>query len=143
MTVLGRLRAEELEADEALLAGVAVTDTRQSGCLRFSRVEPGSVLPRRHRCVPGDDDLARGDTAAPSFGSLRPRSALFASLGDASSPLVLTASGTGDEVGALAGSHSGLRRANLAAKLAEFLPAGLRPVIVVEDGASVRPPGTV
>ncbi|MEV0535995.1 hypothetical protein [Kitasatospora sp. NPDC050463] len=143
VTVLGRLRTEELEADEALLVGAAVADTRQSGCLRFSRVEPGSVLPSRHRCVPGDDDLARGDTAAASFGSLRPRSALFAALGDASSPLVLTASGTGDEVGAFAAGHSGLRRANLAAKLAEFLPAGLRPVIVVEDGACARPPGTV
>ncbi|MCG6495451.1 hypothetical protein [Kitasatospora sp. A2-31] len=143
VTVLGRLRAEELEADEALLAGTAVVDARQSGCLRFSRVEPGSVLPRRHRCVPADDDLARGDTAAPSFKSLRPRSALFAAIGDASSPLVLTASGSGDEVGAFAGGHSGLRRANLAAKLAEFLPAGLRPVIVVEDGAVGRPPGTV
>ncbi|GAA4936591.1 hypothetical protein ACFPM3_06555 [Streptomyces coeruleoprunus] len=139
VTVLGRLRAGELEADESLLAALAVVDSRQNGCLRFSRTEPGSVLPRRYRCVPGDEDLGRGDSAHPSFGSLRPRSPLFAAIGEAASPLVRTASESGDQVGAFAGDHPGLRRANFEAKLTEFLPAGLRPVIVVEDRIPVGP----
>jgi hypothetical protein len=133
VTVIGRVRAQELDADTCLFAALVVVDSRQTGCLRFCRVEPGSVLPRHYRCVPGADDLERGDAARAAFGSLRPGSPLFAALGDAASPLVLTASEAGDQVGAFAGTYPGLRRGNLAAKLAEFLPAGLRPVVVLED----------
>jgi hypothetical protein len=135
VTVIGRLRAAELEGDEALIAGLVLVDRQQNGCLRFCRVEPGSVLPRRYRSVPTDADLAAGDEARPSFGSLQPRQPLFAALGDASSPLLLGASEAGDQVGAYAGAFPGLRRANLAAKLTEFLPAGLRPVVVLHEGS--------
>src|SRR5205807_999078 len=57
VTVLGRVRCEVLQASECLLDDLAVVDDQQAGCIRFSRYERGSVLPRRYQCVPTDDQL--------------------------------------------------------------------------------------
>jgi hypothetical protein len=56
VTVLGRMQVREIElASESILSGRVHADRRQSGCVRFSYVAPGSVAPRRYRCQP---DLA-------------------------------------------------------------------------------------
>src|ERR1044072_6927957 len=55
-TAFGRLRVREIElASESILSGRVHAERRQSGCVRFSYVAPGSVAPRRYRCQP---DLA-------------------------------------------------------------------------------------
>jgi hypothetical protein len=133
VTLFGRLRAETLLASESLLTGVATVDDRQAGCLRFSRYDAsGTAVPRRYRCVPTAESLARGDSATAVFNSLTPSRPEYAQLAGSSSPLVLIASEAGDQVGAFAASFPGLRLANLHAKLSEFLPAGLNTVIIAE-----------
>jgi hypothetical protein len=132
VSVLGRLRSETLNASECLLGDLAVVDDRQLGCVRFSRFEPGSVLPQRYRCVPTDAEIAAGQPARPVFRSLRTGAPWFGQLGATGSPLLVNASEAGDEVGAFAHSYPGLRLANLRAKLQEFLPVGLEPLVVAE-----------
>jgi len=131
VTVLGRIRCDTLTASDALLAAVAWVDDRQSGCIRFSRFEFESRLPRRYRCVPSDEGTAR-ESARVAFSSLVPASSHYAQLGAATASAVLSASADGDQVGAFARSYPTLRAANLMTKLREFLPAGLEPVLIAE-----------
>jgi len=58
VTVLGRIHCDVLSASECLLDDVAVVEDRQSGCIRFTRFELGSVLPRRFQCVPSESEAA-------------------------------------------------------------------------------------
>jgi hypothetical protein len=124
VTVLGRVRCDSLVASESILADAAFVDDRQSGCLRFSRFEAVSAnhLPRRFRCV----------TDRPIFASLIQWRPAYVQLASTTPAVVLTASETGDAVGSFASTHAGARLANLKAKLLEFLPVGLSPVVVVE-----------
>jgi hypothetical protein len=64
------------------------------------------------------------------FRSLRPASPTYAMPAIGSSRQALGASEAGDEVGAFAHAYPGLRVANLHAKLHEFLPVGLQPVVI-------------
>ena len=131
-TVLGRVRCAVLVASETILADVAAVDDRQAGCVRFSRFEPGSVLPRRYRCVPSADDAARGGAARPAFVSLRPANPGYAQLDTTSDPALLRASEVDDHVGAFGSTLPGLRLENLHRKLDEFLPVGLRALVIAE-----------
>lgn len=51
-TIFGAVRAESLEAGNAIFTGPVQTARRQVGCVRFSYVPPGSVTPRRYHCQP-------------------------------------------------------------------------------------------
>ena len=54
VTVFGQIWCEILKASESLLDQIAVVDDQQSGCVRFTRFERGSVLPRRYQCIPNE-----------------------------------------------------------------------------------------
>jgi hypothetical protein len=53
-TVRGRVVVRSLDASSCLLDGEVDVAHRQTGCVRFSYVAPGSRTTRRYRCVPGD-----------------------------------------------------------------------------------------
>lgn len=123
-TVLGRIRCDSLTGSESVIVGSAYVDDRQSGCLRFSRFDAASAnhLPRRFRCL----------TDAPRFASYIQWRPDYARLALTTPPPVLTASEAGDAIGSFASARMGTRLANLAAKLREFLPVGLVPLVVAE-----------
>jgi len=123
-TVLGRIRCESLVASESILAGAAAVDDRQSGCLRFSRFDPVSTnhLPRRYRCV----------TDTPTFVSLIQWRPAYGQLSATSPVALVTASETGDNIGSFASTRAAARFSNLKAKLLEFLPVGLVPLVIAE-----------
>jgi hypothetical protein len=131
VTVIGRVRCHTLVASNSLLTSQAVVDDQQSGCVRYSRIEPGSTLPRRFRCVPAEPVPVGGDQARPAFSSRLAASFDYGRLGPASSPLLRTASDSEDEVGAFAASLPSTRLTNLRAQLAGFLPVGLRAHVSV------------
>lgn len=61
-TLLGSTYVTVMElGSEVIFAGIAYAQRRQQGCVRFSYIPPGSVLPRRYRCQP---DLAIARTLA-------------------------------------------------------------------------------
>jgi len=136
VTVLGRIECDVLQASECLLNDLAVVDAQQSGCIRFSRWERGSILPRRFQCVPTEAqarDCPPNRRCLPAqFNSLRFGRPDYAQLGAMRQPEILSASESGAEVGAFASELNQIRLANLQVKLREFMPVSLTAVVVAE-----------
>jgi len=136
VTVLGRIACDVLQASECLLNDLAVVDDQQAGCIRFSRWERGSVLPRRFQCVPGEAqarDCPPNRRCLPAqFNSLRFGRPDYAQLAAIRQPEILSASEAGAEVGAFASELNQIRLANLQVKLREFMPVSLTAVVVAE-----------
>jgi hypothetical protein len=129
VTVLGRIRCEVLEASECLLDDVTDVEDQQAGCIRFSRYEVGSTLPRRYQCVPSDEQFAawipRARCEAPLFGSRTYGRPDYVQLAARTPDSIRNASERRSEVGAFTGRLDTLRRRAFAAKTQEFLPVGL------------------
>jgi hypothetical protein len=136
VTVLGRIECDVLQASECLLNDLAIVDDQQSGCIRFSRWERGSILPRRFQCVPTEAqarDCPPNRRCLPAqFNSLRFGRPDYAQLGAMRQPEILSASESVAEVGAFASELNQIRLANLQVKLREFMPVSLAAVVVAE-----------
>jgi hypothetical protein len=115
-TVAGDVLAFRMEASDCILLDRAVVEDRFAGCVRHSRVNGDSVLPRRHALAV--------DVPVP-FVSLDRRAAGWRRLRADCPPAVARGGSEGNEMGA----HAILRRAERVAafetRLAEFTPAGL------------------
>jgi hypothetical protein len=137
VTVFGSIFCNVLIASDSLLNDLATVNDRQSGCLRFTRFENGSVLPRRYRCLPNDAQAGactgQGRCLAPLFQSRRFGRPDYAQLAAACPNSILTAGEDQGEVGAFAGAQNTLRLRNLNIKLQEFMPMGLSAVIIAEN----------
>jgi hypothetical protein len=48
----GGVAVQSVEASDCIFGGLLRAERRQSGCVRFSYVPPGSAAPRRYRCQP-------------------------------------------------------------------------------------------
>jgi hypothetical protein len=137
VTVFGTIFCNVLNASESLLNDIAIVNDQQSGCIRFTRFETGSALPRRYRCVPDETQLAAcGRTTrcvSPLFKSRKFGRPDYAQLAAACPNVILTAGEDQGEVGVFAGTQNTIRLKNLKIKLQEFMPVGLSPVIVAES----------
>jgi hypothetical protein len=125
-----------LNASECLLDDIVIVDNQQSGCVRFTRYELGSVLPRRYQCVPSTEQSATCTPPcrcfAPLFNARRYGRPDYVQLAAACPPEILTASEARAEVGAFAGVLNPIRLNNLGIKLQEFMPVSLSAVIIAE-----------
>ena len=99
-----------------------VADRRQTGCVRYSYLPASARMPRRFRCVPGDDT-----THSPvlRFSSLRYGTAAYAQLGQAASTDIRTGADDEGEMGAYHHVHAPQRETNLRLRLDEYLRVGL------------------
>ncbi len=119
-TILGGARVRSLEASETIFTEPVVAARRQTGCVRFSAVPGGSLVPRRYRC--------RSDR--PSFVSTRYGNPAYAQL-RASCPIeIRTGAADGAEIGAYAHLKQPQRESNLRLRLGEYLPFGREPGLV-------------
>jgi hypothetical protein len=136
-TVFGQISCETLKASECLFDEIAIVADQQSGCVRFTRFERGSVLPRRYQCIPDDAQVQTCGRAprclAPLFNSRAFGNPEYAQLAANCPTEILTASESGSAVGAFAGSQNTIRLLNLKTKLREFMPVGLTAVAVGES----------
>ncbi len=136
VTVFGVIRCEILNASECLLSDLAFAADQQAGCIRFTRFEQGSVLPRRFQCVPAESDVKAHPEltrfSVPVFNSRRFGRPDYAQLAAACPVEVLTGGESGAEVGAFATTLNTIRLGNLQTKLREFMPVGLLAVVVAE-----------
>ena len=136
VTVFGRIHCVTLQASECLLNDLVLVEDRQSGCIRFSRFELGSVLPRRFQCVPSEVQARAVPSGRrpypPLFHSRRFGRPDYAQLAAACPPEILAASEAKAEVGAFASALNAVRTNNLQLKLIEFSPLGLTSVLIAE-----------
>lgn len=122
-TLRGDVDVRSLDASSCLLDGTVTVEHRQTGCVRFSYVGPGSRVPRRFRCVPPSASEAG---PRPVYVSEDPGSPSWLALAS-SCPDVIAAGG---EHGGEMGVHHHLGRPQRAAAarrlLAPYVPVGLQ-----------------
>jgi hypothetical protein len=133
-TIVGKLRTKLLQLGSnsiffARLGPAAgetwraplIAERCQEGCVRFSYVPPGSVTPRRFRCVPDKDHAA----ALPHFTSLRYGDPGYAQLGPATDKAIRQGASDEGEMGVLHALFQPQRETNLRIRLDEYLRFGL------------------
>lgn len=112
-----------LSASEALFAQAVRALDRFHGCIRYSRVEPGSETPRRHRVVEDEPrfvSLDRSDPAHVRLSERCPRS-------------ILVGAEDGSEMGAFHRTRLVQHTAAVHKRLVEFTPAGMRTGLIRMD----------
>jgi hypothetical protein len=120
-TVLGGVRCREVTlAENSIFLGKAVADRRQTGCVRFCWVQPGSRLPRCFHCQPA----VRCDPV-PRFTSLRYGDPGYCQLTADNPGTVRRLADDEGEPGAFASLRQPAREDYLRQRLAESLRAGL------------------
>jgi Phage tail protein (Tail_P2_I) len=112
-----------LEASESLFTDRVVALDRFHGCIRYSRVAPGSQLPRRHRVVEDEPSFVMRDRNDPAH--LR--------LSETCPRAVLRGAEDGSEMGAFHDVRLAQRGEALLRRLIEYTPAGLATGILRLD----------
>jgi hypothetical protein len=137
VTVFGSVFCDVLTASESLLNDIAIVNDQQSGCIRFTRFERGSTLPRRYRCVPDQTQIGACPQTircvVPLFKSRKFGRPDYAQLTAVCPEAILSGGEDHGELGVFAGTQNAIRLKNLKIKLQEFMPVGLSPVIVAES----------
>ena len=129
-TVLGRLVADELVADDTVFAAPVRVRSRGRGGLRHCYVPETSETPRRERCEPSDAPETAGAPTRPSFASRRYGQPGYGRLSWRCAAPIRHGGRDGGEMGAFAGEGAPAREANLRDVLAEYAPQGLTPHVV-------------
>ena len=139
-TIFGRVEAHTIElGEDSIFTGRVFVGRRQSGCLRFCSVVPGSRTPRRYRCLPDlvDQDPATRDQerarVRPVFRSTRYGSPNYARLSDGNPEELLRGAHDESEIGVFHDLFQPQRLANLRARLEEFVPAATDAGILFAD----------
>ena len=118
-TVFGDVTVRSMDASSCVFDGTVTAEHRQVGCLRFSYTGPGSLTPRRYRCVPAD---AAGTAAGPVYASRDPGSPVYAGLAS-TCPAPIRTGGEGEaEMGVHHHLGRPLRVAAAAWALAPYVP---------------------
>jgi hypothetical protein len=140
-TAIGKLHARSLPlvSNSVLLASLAAIDNwdapviaqrRHEGCVRYSLVPPTALVPRRHRCVPGDDTTRN---PVLRFVSLRYGTAQYAQLGSTASEAIRRGADDEGEMGVYHHVRRPQREANLRLRLDEYLRVGLEVGVFYES----------
>jgi hypothetical protein len=98
-----------------------IAQRRQEGCVRFCYVPPGSITPRRFRCVPDAHD----PTAQPHFTSRRYGQPGYGQLRRITSKSIREGASDGNEMGVTHALAQAQRETNLRIRLEEYLRFGL------------------
>lgn len=120
------LHVERLDATDSLVAGVADVTDLQHGCFRFSARGPGSRVPHPYESHVLDE-LQR------LFASRRFGDPEYATLSPRAPAALLAGSEQQGEIGATCASLDPIKLASLLTKLAENMPFGRLPAILLEN----------
>jgi hypothetical protein len=123
VTVLGAAQLHQIEATTSIFHDVVTVADHQHGCVRFSAVPAGSVVPRPYECV----TIAR---EAPLFGSRSFGQPAYAQLVASANPGVVTGAPDGSEMGAFWRDRNPIKERSLLIKYQEYMPIGLAPVLI-------------
>jgi hypothetical protein len=122
-TIVGTTFVDRLDASNSIFTAEVGVQRRQTGCVRFSFVPPGSLAPRRFHCQPDDgDDVVR---IAPRFTSLSYGQPGYAQLASACPPEISAGADDEGEMGAFHFLQQTQRLRSLQASLDEHVRFGL------------------
>ena len=124
VSVGGDVEALVLSASEVIFDGAVTVEDRFRGCVRYSRVETGSTLPRVHRVA--------FDTPVRVVSRNRRDAAWWRLRADAD-PAITRGAENGSEMGAFSLTQVAERMAGFELRLGEFTPAGLVTGIIRID----------
>jgi hypothetical protein len=140
-TVIGKVHAQELAlaSNTLFVSELAAGDAwkaplwaerRQSGCVRFCYVPPGSRTPHRFQCQPpeGGDPRLR-----PHFTSLRYGDSGYCQLHASTPEAIRRGADDESEIGVLHHIHQPQRETNLRVRLEEYLRFGLEAGILFSN----------
>lgn len=139
-TVFGNVRVNAVAlAENCIFVGMLEVARRQTGCVRFCYVQPGSRTPRRFECQPdaamarvqGDARAAAATRVRPMFNSVRYGSAGYCQLADACAREIAAGADDESEMGVFHDLYQPQRFANLLARLAGYVPADVDVGIIV------------
>lgn len=116
-TVFGDLIVGRIDASELLTDGRVLVEDRQAGCFRFSAAAAGSRVPRPYESHFFEDGLPFGTFISRRFGD-----AGYAQLSEIAPAEIREGGEDGVEIGAFKAALDPIKRTDLAAKLAEFMP---------------------
>jgi hypothetical protein len=130
-TIIGKIHASlfALISDSILWAGLAsgdnwsapvLADRKQAGCVRFSYLPPGSVVPRQFKCAG-----ASSGGLPPSFYSLRYGDPGYGKLLPSTDKSIRQGADDGGEMGAFHFVLAPQRENDLKVRLQEYLPVSL------------------
>jgi hypothetical protein len=154
-SLFGGLASLTLSASDCIFAGFVEAVRRQTGCVRFSYVPPGSRVPRRYRCQPDLESATRIDALrraiAPAVATAAQEAAIRAEVGALIRPLFVSrrygdpafgqlelrcasqiraGAESGAEMGAFEFLKQPQREANLRDALGEYLRFGLEARLI-------------
>ena len=132
VTVLGRIAAHRLVANDSILRDFAAVDDTQAGCVRFSAYASGSAIPRQYESAaisPGAPIFTSDSYGQPGYAQLL-ETADAAIAGDAAGASISSGAENGSEMGAFSADLNPIKEQGLLIKYAEYMPLGLTPVIV-------------
>ncbi|MEO5929521.1 MAG: hypothetical protein ABIR47_06290 [Candidatus Kapaibacterium sp.] len=147
-TVIGSVTAHGIElAEDSIFSGGVKVARRQTGCVRFCWVPPGSRTPRRYNCQPDLVDKAVTESIAdpvereaakgrernrvrPEFNSLRYGAASYCQLAESCATEITSGASDESEMGAFHDLFAPQRAANLRARINEYVPAGMDAGII-------------
>jgi len=139
-TVIGAVVAHQVElAENCIFTSVVKIARRQSGCVRFCYLEPGSATPRRYHCQPdlaieGLTGLKKSEAelvAVPVFNSLRYGTAGYCQLAESCPEAIRSGADDNSEMGVFHNLFQPQRFAGLQMRLKEYVPAGSQVEILV------------
>jgi hypothetical protein len=132
VTVLGRIAAHRLAANDSILADFAAIDDVQDGSVRFSAYASGSAIPQQYQSAaipPGAPIFTSDSYGQPGYAQLL-ETADAAIAGGATGASICSGAETGSEMGAFSADLNPVKKKGLLVKYAEYMPLGLTPVII-------------
>lgn len=139
-TIVGTVQAMEIRlASDTLFLGSVEVVRRQQGCLRFSHVPLGSVVPRRFHCQPAAPEDASAEelerlalAVSPRFSSLRYGDPGYCQLTPSAPAEIRRGAEDESEMGAFSSLKQPQREDSLRTRLDEYLRLGMEAGILYE-----------
>jgi hypothetical protein len=126
-TFFGNVICGRIDASEILVSGQVLAEDQQTGCFRFSAALSGGRVPH-----PYESHFYAGRLPAGTFVSERFGDPGYAQLGPTVPDDIHTGGENGTEMGAYALALEPIKRADLEAKLAEFMPVNAIVQLIAE-----------